>query len=82
MTDARPFDYEKLFAESTPGARPGAPRRGKYDFAVAYPDPDSLPLAELVESLRTALEEEGRDLAVYPHPTQSKPDSAHCSPTL
>ena len=68
MTDARPFDYEKLFAESTPGARPGVPRRGKYDFAVAYPDPDSLPLAELVESLRTALEEEGRDLAVYPHP--------------
>ena len=43
-------------------------RRGKYDFAVAYPDPASLPLTELSDGLKEALEAEGRDLAVYPHP--------------
>lgn len=42
--------------------------RAKYDFAVAYPDPDSLPLYELSESIRTAILAEGKELAVYPHP--------------
>ena len=46
----------------------GVERRGKYDFAVAYPDPASLPLEELSDGLREALDVEGRDLAVYPHP--------------
>jgi len=64
------FSYKGLFAKSAPEAgRPrAAPRRGKYDFAVAYPDPASLPIDGLVESLKSALEAEGRDLAVYPHP--------------
>ena len=69
MASAQSFSYEGVFAKSAPEPRPGgAVRRGKYDFAVAYPDPASLPLDDLLESLRGALEEEGRDLAVYPHP--------------
>ena len=69
MADGQSFSYEKLFAKSAPGPRDGTvPRRGKYDFAVAYPDPASLPLDDLVESLKSALQDEGRDLAVYPHP--------------
>ena len=69
MGDDRSFSYEALFASSTPEPRAGgAVRRGKYDFAVAYPDPESLPLDELAESLKTALQEEGRDLARYPDP--------------
>ena len=69
MPDTQPFSYEALFASSIPGPmKRGAVRRGRYDFAVAYPDPGSLPLDELVESLKDALQEEGRDLAVYPHP--------------
>ena len=70
MSETEPFSYQGRFAKSAPGpAQAGRPaRRPKYDFAVAYPDPGSLPLDELVESLRSALDEEGRDLAVYPHP--------------
>ena len=70
MAGTEQFSYEGLFAKSTPAAgRPrGAPRRGKYDFAVAYPDPASVPLEGLMDSLKAALEEEGPDLAVYPHP--------------
>lgn len=69
MAQTQPFSFSEHFAESTPAARQrGTARRGKYDFATAYPDPGSLPLDELLESLNSALEEEGRDLAVYPHP--------------
>ena len=69
MAQTQPFSFSEHFAESTPAARQrGTARRGKYDFATAYPDPGSLPLDDLLESLNSALEEEGRDLAVYPHP--------------
>lgn len=70
MAATEKFSYKGLFAKSAPEAgRPrAAPRRGKYDFAVAYPDPASLPIDGLVESLKSALEAEGRDLAIYPHP--------------
>ena len=60
------FNYEGLFAKNAPiGVRTTWPRP-KYDFAVAYPDPDTLPLEGLAEALKTALEREGRDLAYYP----------------
>lgn len=60
------FNYDGLFAERAPITTRGANRHAKYDFAVAYPDPDTLPLTGLVEALSTALEREGRDLAYYP----------------
>ncbi|MCH8205718.1 MAG: PLP-dependent aminotransferase family protein [Chloroflexi bacterium] len=70
MAGTEKFSYASLFAKTAPEAgRPRtATRRARYDFAVAYPDPASVPLDGLVESLRAALEVEGRDLAVYPHP--------------
>ena len=68
MTQPNSFSYQKLFSHAAAEPRPlGAARRGKYDFAVAYPDPASLPLDDLVSSLQQALSEEGRDLAVYGH---------------
>ncbi len=63
-------EWDDLLACSVPGepvartAHPAAP----YDFGVAYPDPDSLPLDELVECLREELAVAGRSLAHYPHP--------------
>jgi 2-aminoadipate transaminase len=61
-------NYENIFSESAPdGIEDSAVKRGKYDFAVAYPDPDTLPLDDLIESLSKALKEEGKDLAVYPN---------------
>ncbi len=69
MAETRQFSYQGLFAKSAPDPRPrGVARRGKYDFAVAYPDPESIPFDGLVESLKQALREEGRDLAIYHHP--------------
>ena len=69
------FAQEDVYSRSIPRqagprqAHPGAP----YDFGVAYPDPDSLPLAELAEALRVGLKEEGRGLAKYPHPSGYPP---------
>ena len=60
------FNYDDLFARHAPITRRSENRIAKYDFAVAYPDPDTLPLEGLVESLKVALEREGRDLAYYP----------------
>ncbi|MCE2500060.1 MAG: PLP-dependent aminotransferase family protein [Dehalococcoidia bacterium] len=60
------FNYNSLFAERAPITTRGANRHATYDFAVAYPDPDTLPLTGLADALRVALEREGRDLAYYP----------------
>ena len=69
MTRSSSFSYDGLFAESAPAPQQRSPvRRGKYDFAVAYPDPESLPLDELSHALNAALRDEGKDLAVYPDP--------------
>ncbi len=61
------MDFERLLSTDAPPsrARDELPR-GKYDFAIAYPDPGSLPLTGLLDSLRDALEEEGAGLALYP----------------
>ncbi len=69
MPEASKFSFETLFSEHAPEERPraGAVKRGKYDFAVAYPDPKSIPLEGLVEGLQRALAEEGEDLAIYAH---------------
>ena len=59
------FNYESFFSASSQESIPGTVRHSKYDFAVAYPDPDNLPLEELIESVRAGFEREGRDLAYY-----------------
>ncbi len=60
------FNYDGLFADNAPVTTRAANRHARYDFAVAYPDPDTLPLDGLADALRVALEREGRDLAYYP----------------
>ena len=63
------FNFTALLSSRAADAKPlSMAKRGKYDFAVAYPDPASLPLDGLVEGLKQALAEEGRDLALYAHP--------------
>ena len=66
MAETGRFSYDNLFAKDVPVSAPSPFPRAKYDFAVAYPDPDTIPLDGLVESLKTALAREGRDLAYYP----------------
>ena len=68
VNNPRSFDFDSVVASHAPQAvAGGAVKRAKFDFAVAYPDPGSLPLSDLADVLRQALMEEGRDLAVYPH---------------
>ncbi len=60
------FNFDALFSQSVIEPRMmGGPRRGKYDFAIAYPDPHSIPLADLSKALAQGLAEEGQDLALY-----------------
>jgi len=70
MSASSPFSYSALLSKQAadPVKAGPRPRRGKYDFAVAYPDPASLPLEELTDGLAQALAEEGRELASYSHP--------------
>ncbi len=67
MSGTDQFNYDDLFAKNAPAPTGGggAVRRGKYDFAVAYPDPVSIPFDGLLDSLKEALDEEGGDLALY-----------------
>ena len=37
------FNYDSLFAANAPITTRGVNRNAKYDFAVAYPDPNTLP---------------------------------------
>ncbi|MCX6045822.1 MAG: PLP-dependent aminotransferase family protein [Chloroflexi bacterium] len=66
MTQSNTFQFQQLFARHSADMPSwGANKRGKYDFAIAYPDPASLPLTDLLASLQTALHEEGQNLALY-----------------
>jgi len=60
------FSYEGLFSAGSKDEPMSAAAHARYDFAVAYPAPETLPLDGLLEGLRVGLEREGRDLAYYP----------------
>ena len=69
MNDKIDFNFENLISKSIPDLIPPQEHpKPKYDFGVAYPDPESMPISKLINSLSTGLEEEGKDLAFYPHP--------------
>ena len=38
------FNYDSFFSDGSRDTPLGSVRHSKYDFAVAYPDPDNLPL--------------------------------------
>jgi 2-aminoadipate transaminase len=75
MPEQSKFSFEGLYSKHAPEGRPraGSVKRGKYDFAVAYPDPKSIPFDGLVDGLQQALSEEGEDLAMYAHPQGYRP---------
>ena len=66
MATSSPFNYDGLYSRGSVPVVRGENRHAKYDFAVAYPDPETLPLEGLADSLRAALEREGKGLALYP----------------
>ncbi|MEE9199227.1 MAG: PLP-dependent aminotransferase family protein, partial [Dehalococcoidia bacterium] len=68
---ASEIDFEGLFADNTPpksAFTSPLTQRFKYDFGIAFSDPEVFPSAGLHRALGQALKEEGRELAYYPHP--------------
>ena len=67
MENKKLIEFNKILSKQAPPFRDrGELARGKYDFAIAYPDPDSLPIDGLVSALKEGLSDEGSDLALYP----------------
>lgn len=60
------FDYKPLLSKAAPAEPRAVAVRARYDFAVAYPDPTSVPAEGLWEALREAIREEAPSLALYP----------------
>lgn len=68
MSQQALFTFEGLFSRNVVEQRilgMGLMHKPKYDFAISYPDPQSLPLQGLQTALQQALAEEGPDLALY-----------------
>ena len=59
------LDYSKLYAKGLPPA--AGPWEGlyKYNFVTGHGSPDLIPVEGFIESVTKALENEGRNLAVY-----------------
>lgn len=62
------FSYAGLFSSRSQDLPARKVVHPKYDFVVAYPDPETVPLEGLMDGLKTGLARVGHDLAYYPHP--------------
>ena len=69
------FSYEGLFSERSQDAPINQVAHAEYDFAVAYPAPETSPMDGLVNALQTAMDSRGdeiaRHMAYYPQPAGS-----------
>ena len=65
------FSYDALFSENSSDTPLSAVKHAKYDFAVAYPAPESLPVDGLIQALRAAVDSDSlktaREMVYYPH---------------
>lgn len=75
MATTTRFNYEGIFSERSQDAPLGGVSHAEYDFAVAYPAPETSPMDGLIDALRTTMDARGdevaRDMAYYPHPQGS-----------
>lgn len=64
------FSYDTLFSEGSIDTPLNPAVHAKYDFAVAYPAPETLPLDGLIQSLQTAIDSNSEkvhaEMAYYP----------------
>jgi len=65
------FSYDSLFSENSTDTPLNFVKHAKYDFAVAYPAPETLPMDGLIQALQTAVDSDGErianEMAYYPH---------------
>ncbi len=71
------FNYDSLFSSSSQDVDLRKVTHAEYDFAVAYPAPETLPVDGLTQALQVMVdarsEEMARNLAYYPH-VQGSPE--------
>ena len=69
------FSYEGLFSERSQDTPINSVDHAEYDFAVAYPAPETSPMDGLIGALQTAMDSRGdeiaRHMAYYPQPAGS-----------
>ena len=63
MTTAQTFSYEGIFSERSQDTAINVVRHARYDFAVAYPAPETSPMDGLVQALQTAMDTRGDEIA-------------------
>ncbi len=65
------FNYDAIFSKKSSDNPINIVSHAKYDFAVAYPAPETLPMDGLIQSLTTAMdtnsEKVSNEMAYYPH---------------
>ena len=65
------FSYDALFSENSSDTPLSVVKHAKYDFAVAYPAPETLPMDGLIQALQTAVDSDSvktaEGMAYYPH---------------
>lgn len=71
MTTTQKFTYDNLYSENSEEAPARTVAHAKYDFAVAYPAPETLPMYGLIDALKAKVDSDGeqvaREMAYYPH---------------
>ena len=56
------FSYDGFFTENSEDLELGVVEHAKYDFAVAYPAPETLPMDGLVNALQTIVDSRGDEI--------------------
>ena len=71
MTTTQKFTFDNLYSERSEAAPVRKVEHAKYDFAVAYPAPETLPMYGLIDALKAKVDSDGeqvaREMAYYPH---------------
>ncbi len=71
MTTTQKFTYDSLFSERSEDTPVRKVAHAKYDFAVAYPAPETLPMYGLIDALKAKVDSDGervaKEMAYYPH---------------
>ena len=75
MANSAKFSYEGRFSERSQDTPINVVQHAEYDFAVAYPAPETSPMDGLIQALQTTMDARGdevaRDMAYYPQPAGS-----------
>ena len=71
MISPKKFSFENLYSKHSESVPVQNLEHADYDFAIAYPTPETLPMHGLIQALQEKMDSDGqqvtRDMAYYPH---------------